>query len=350
MGKRDEINKAVMGGGGSTSGTTNSLAPAARPLATPFVARVAQAGAQGLLEENRKLKAERSAGRVVLELDPKRIRVGNLANRDERGLTIKDEAFRELKTDLAQSGQEFPIKVRAITGDPQHDYEVVAGHRRLKAALDLDRERSEGFPILAILDENAAELKSIALKMFRENKVREDLSPYEYGRMFHKWVDAGVFKTQGDIATATRLSQPSVSVYMAVYELPREIHTAFGDPRQISMRWVPALQRVLKSNEAETLRRAREIGRQNPRPPSDAIYGALTEALPATSKEARSNPTRSESFKLNNKVIYTFGRKDGRLAVKLGKLVDKSMQKELAEELQDFLRSWLTKRLKGRKL
>ena len=46
--------------------------------------------------------------------------------------------------------------------------------------------------------------------------------------------------------------------------------------------------------------------------------------------------------------MYTFGRKDGRFSVKLGKLVDKSLQKELAEDLQEFLRGWLTKRMKGR--
>ena len=65
------------------------------------------------------------------------------------------------------------------------------------------------------------------MKMYRENKIREDLSPYEYGRMFRKWLDAGVFKTQSEIAAATHLSQPSVSGYSAVFELPPEIHAAW---------------------------------------------------------------------------------------------------------------------------
>lgn len=352
MGKRDEINRAVMGGGAANAGPAHTPAPAARPLATPFVARVAQAGAQGLLEENRKLKAERSVGRVVLELDPKRVRFSQLANRDERGLTVKDEAFKELKLDMAQNGQEFPIKVRAIEGDPAHEYEVVAGHRRLKAALAIDSEKPDGFRILAILDANADALKSIALKMYRENKVREDLSPYEYGRMFHKWVDAGIFKTQGEISAATKMSQPTVSVYMAVFELPRDVQNAFGDPRAISMRWMQELSKALKANLPGTLVRAKDIAKQNPRPAAEAVFQALTAQNDGTStgKDRRDSPTRSESFKLNNKVIYTFGRKDGRIAVKLGKLVDRSLQKELAEDLQDYLRGWLTRRLKGRKL
>ena len=74
---------------------------------------------------------------------------------------------------------------------------------------------------------------------------------------------------------------------------------------------------------------------------------ALTEPAATTSKKP-STPTRSDSFKLNNKVIYTFGRKDRRFTVKLGKQVDKGLQKELADELQEFLRGWLTKRMKGR--
>ena len=345
MSKRDDINKAVLGDAPAAASSPTPL----RAISVPFVARIAQAGAQGLLEENQKLKAERANGRVVLELDPKRVRFGSLSNRDERGLNVKDAAFLELKDDLAGSGQEFPIKVRAIDGDPAHQYEVVAGHRRLKACLELDRETPGGFRVLAILDANTAELKNIALKMFRENKIREDLSPYEYGRMFRKWIDAGVFKTQGEIAAATRLSQPSVSVYMAVHELPREIHAAFGDPRLISVRWIQELAKALKADQAGVLETAQEMAKANPRPAAEAVFEALTTPATTGAKARRGSPTRTESFKLDNKVVYTFGRKDGRFSVKLGRLVDKGLQKELAEELQEFLRGWLTKRMKGRR-
>jgi ParB family chromosome partitioning protein len=344
MSKRDDINKAVLG----DAPVAVSPTPL-RAISVPFVARIAQAGAQGLLEENQKLKAERANGRVVLELDPKRVRFGSLSNRDERGLNVKDTAFLELKQDLAGNGQEFPIKVRAIEGDPAHEYEVVAGHRRLKACLELDRETPGGFRVLGILDANTAELKHIALKMFRENKLREDLSPYEYGRMFRKWLDAGVFKTQGEIAAATRLSQPSVSVYLAVHELPREIHAAFGDPRLISVRWIQELAKALKADQARVLDTARELAKADSRPTAEAVFEALTIPASLGAKARRGSPTRTESFKLDNKVVYTFGRKDGRFSVKLGRLVDKGLQKELAEELQEFLRGWLTKRMKGRR-
>ena len=344
MSKREDINKAVLGDAPASTSPTPL-----RPLSVPFVARIAQAGAQGLLEENQKLKAERANGRVVLELDPKRVRFGTLSNRDERGLNVKDEAFLELKNDLAQSGQEFPIKVRAIDGDPAHDYEVVAGHRRLRACLELDRETAGGFRVLAILDAHAVELEHIALKMYRENKVRADLSPYEYGRMFRKWLDAGVFKTQAEIATATRLSQPTVSVYSAVFDLPRELHAAFGDPRQISMRWIQHLAKALKADEAHVLATAKALARTNPHPGAEAVFEALVNPAGSSEKPRRGNPTRTESFKLDNKVVYTFGRKEGRFSVKLGRLVDKGVQKELAEDLQDFLRTWLTKRMKGRR-
>ena len=344
MGKREDINKAVLGDAPAAP------SPAAvRTAAVPFVARIAQSGAQGLLEENRKLKAERSAGRVVLELDPTRVRFSQLANRDERGLTMRDEAFRELKNDLGRNGQEFPIKVREIQGDPAHDYEVVAGHRRLKAALELHRDTGGAFKLLGILDANAAELRSIALKMYRENKVREDLSPYEYGRMFRKWLDAGVFKNQSEIAAATNLSQPTVSVYTAVFELPPEIHAAFGDPRLISMRWIQTLAKALKANEAAVLEAAREFAKAEPKPGVEMIFEALTNPKLGAAGSRRGTPIRTESFKLDNKVVYTFGRKDGRFSVKLGRLVDKGLQKELAEDLQEFLRTWLGKRIKGRR-
>src|ERR1700728_4863752 len=140
MSKREDINKAVLGDAPASPSPTPL-----RPLTVPFVARISQVGAQGLLEENQKLKAERANGRVVLELDTKRVRFSSLSNRAECGLSVKDDAFLELKNDLARSRQEFPIKVRAIEGDPAHNYEVVAGHRRLMACLELDRESAEGF-------------------------------------------------------------------------------------------------------------------------------------------------------------------------------------------------------------
>jgi ParB family chromosome partitioning protein len=238
--------------------------------------------------------------------------------------------------------------VRSIQGDPEHDYEVVAGHRRLKACLELSRESAGRFPVLAILDADAAELRNIAMKMYRENKVREDLSPYEYGRMFRKWLDAGIFRTQGEIAQATHLSQPSVSLYAAVFELPREIHGAFGDPRLISVRWVPELARALKANSAAVLELARQLAKADARPAAEAVFEALTRSAVAA-RASRGAPTRTESFKLENRVIFTFGRKEGRFAVKLGRLVDKGLQRELADDLQEFLRGWLTKRMKGRR-
>lgn len=313
--------------------------------ARTWVGRVANEHNVGLKDRIAELELERAEGRVVLELDPKRVRFGQLANRDERSLDVADEAFRELKTDLAEHGQEFPIKVRAVADDPDHEYEVVAGHRRLRAALQLDAEREGGFRVLAILDAHAAELKTIALKMYRENKVRSDLTPYEYGRTFRKWIDAGVFRTQQEIAAATRLSQPTVSFYLGVYELPIEVHAAFGDPRSISMRWMQALAKQLKAHESGVLERARELAAQTPRLKPEAVYSALM--APFATGKARATPTRSDSFKLNNKVIYTFGRKDGRFTVKLGRHVERGLQKELADELQEFLRGWLTKRIKG---
>ena len=344
MSKRDDINKAVLGDAPATASPTPL-----RAISVPFVARIAQAGAQGLLEENQKLKAERSAGRVVLELDPERVRFSEISNRDERSLSVKDPDFSELKTDIATDGQEFPIKVRAIQGDSDHDYEVVAGHRRLRACLELNRERPGGFRVLAILDANADELRKLAMKMYRENKVRKDLTPYEYGRMFRKWINAGVYKTQGEIAEATRLSQPSISLYTAVFELPHEVHEAFGNPGKISVRWIHEIGKSLKTDHAAVILLARQLAKADPRPTPEAVFEALTHAGTGSRKATRGTPTRTESFKVDNKVVSKFDRKDGRFSVKLGKLVDKGLQKELAEELQEFLRGWLTKRMKGRR-
>ena len=330
------------------SGTLGSIAPAARTYSTPTkLGREMIEGAGQTIARQKetieRLEAERGGGMVVLRLDPKRVRASEFANRHERSLDPSDPAFIALKDDIRRRGQLDPIRVRPLAGVPGHDYEIVYGHRRHAVALALDGELDGGFRVLALLDASAADAREHVLKMHSENFARSDLSPYEYGQMYASWLDAGCFKTQGEIAAAVGLDQSVISTYVRIATLPDAVLAAFGDPRGIALRWARDLAAALKAAEPRVLAAAAEIAvRPAPRDPQ-AVLRELVAAV-APRREARA--AKSETVKVRGKTLYTMRQRGDGLALKFGSLVDKALAAEARDELKEHLTRWLTKRVK----
>ena len=95
------------------------------------------------------------------------------------------------------------------------------------------KKHDPGFPVQAILDGTANELRVHALKMWRENALRKNPSAWEQGMRFQRWLSEGIFKKQTEIAEATHLDKGSVSLYLSIAELPQFVLDAFGDPRSM---------------------------------------------------------------------------------------------------------------------
>jgi ParB family transcriptional regulator, chromosome partitioning protein len=331
------------------SGTLGAIAPTARTYSTPTkLGREMIEGAGQTISRQKeaieRLEAERSDGMVVLRLDPKRIRASEFANRHERSLDPRDPAFVALKDDIRRRGQLDPIRVRPLTGVADRDYEIVYGHRRHAVAVALDAEVDGGFRVLALLDASAADAREHVLKMHSENFARSDLSPYEYGQMYASWLDAGCFKTQGEIATAVGLDQSVISTYVRIATLPEAVLAAFGDPRGIALRWARDLALALKTGEGRVLAAAAEIaGRPAPRDPQAVLRELVASATPR--REARA--AKTETVKVRGKTLYTMGQRGDGLVLKFGSLVDKALAAEARDELKEHLTRWLTKRVKS---
>ncbi len=339
MNKRHEIRASVLS---KIMGSDASSAARDAPRVKAHIAMVGEQLKDGFAARVEKLEAERASGMVLLRLDPKSIAVTEFANRHDLSLSAGDADFNALKTSITQHGQDTPVRVRpAAVGTPV-PYELVEGHRRLAACLALDAEREGGFPILARLDAAAGDTRDLVLKMYRENAERQDLSPFEYGRMFRSWLSARVFDRQGDLAGAVGLSDASISQYLQIGDLPAEIIAAFGDPRTISVRWAQELARALKANRAAVLEAASRLAGLNPRPAPEQVLRSLTEG------DRRSAASREEAVKIAGKVAFRIARKDGRLSLKFGKHVDRTTQRELAEEIKELAERRLGQRLKGK--
>jgi ParB family transcriptional regulator, chromosome partitioning protein len=333
--KRDDITRALME-------PASAVAPSAPRPSGPmsFVARAGQQAAGGLAAEIERLKAERSAGYVILRLDPEAIGLTEFANRHELSLSSSDETFNSFKANIRLHGQDTPVRVRpAASASGAFEYELVEGHRRHAAIRQLNKEVEGGFPILARLDAKAADAKDLVLKMYRENAERKDLSAFEIGGMFAQWLRNGLYKTQREISAATHLHETTVGQYVAIAELPAEVVAAFRDPRTIAVRWSKDLSKACRDRLKLVIARASKITKAEPVPEPEAVFRALT-AVPPTGDGKPRGSKLSESVKVDNKVLFTIALKGGRLTLNPRQIKETQLP-ELYEDLKAYAHKWL---------
>jgi ParB family transcriptional regulator, chromosome partitioning protein len=277
---------------------------------------------------------------ALLQLDPKKIRATKFKNRDDRSLLLHDPKFIQLTKSLAAHGQETPIRVRPVMDALPFEFEIVSGHRRHAACLALDASTNKGFSVLAIVDATADDTRDLVLKMYRENADREDLSPYETGRMLKQWLDAEVFPTHEAISAATGQSKQNVGRYIALASLPDYVLAAFRDPRRLSLRWGSELTGAAQARGSELETLAEELARRNPAPSAEGVFAELVASMP----KRKSRAARPESVKDGNRLLFQLSARDGRYGISLSKHIDKQLRKPLQQDLKEWLRAWLKDR------
>lgn len=342
MSKREDIRSRVLA---QITGGVDNASRAAEPVRVKaHIAMVGEQVREGFASRVERLEAERQAGMVVLRLDPKTVQSSEFANRLEMSLQEDDAEFRLLKEDIRTQGQLDPIRVRPAPAGTDHQYEIVYGHRRHAACLALDREIAGGFRVLALLDAAAVDRKRLVLQMHAENDVREDLSPYEYGRMYRSWLSAGLFETQGELAAAVGRDDSPVSMYLQIGDLPAEVLAAFVDAREISLRWAPQIMKAIKEDREHVLGVARTLADLNPRPTAAETLRLLT----ASRVDKRDSASREEAVKIKGRIAFRVARRDGRVTLKFGSEITRQMQKELVEEIKEIAERRLSQFLKAK--
>ena len=186
------------------------------------------------------------------------------ANRDERHFDTKN--FSELQQEIENAGGNIvPIKVRPISDGK---YEIVYGHRRYEACKRLS------IPVLALVD-NLDDI-GLFVEMERENRNRDDLSPWEKGVWFQSILSRSLFKSHRKLAEAIGLDQSTVSRAITIAGLPQQIVDAFSSPLDLQYRWTAPLLETWGADEKEMLSRVQRIGEMNPRPSAAKIFSILT--------------------------------------------------------------------------
>jgi ParB family transcriptional regulator, chromosome partitioning protein len=240
---------------------------------------------RGVEAENRVLKEKLQQFEdvmVVEFIDPQHIRPSRFANRHE--LSFLGPEFAGLKAEIASAGRNVqPIKVRRLPaaqtpGGVVEAYEIAFGHRRHRACLEL------GLPVAAIVEElSDAELFA---EMERENRERQNLSPWEQGVMYKRALDEALFPSLRKLAAAIGVQAGNVSTAIQLAALPGDVVAAFPTPMSLQFRWAGPLKAAVDQNPDAVLALARDLAAMEPKLAAKTVLDRLLGAEAAVARTA----------------------------------------------------------------
>ena len=280
----------------------------------------------------------------VRQIEPARVRASRFANRHE--LHYRTAAFEQLKDEIRRAdGNVQPIWVRPLQAgeDPQHDYEIVFGHRRLRACAEI------GIPVRAVVADLEGATrgqsekerdKAIFLAMTMENLAREDLSAYELGQHYDRALKAGLYENQEVLAAALGRTPAHVSQALRVSRLPEDVVAAFSSPLLIQYRWAAEIHSLLSGDEGSgrkaLIDRARKA-RANASLSAREVYEFLV------GKDARRRPEIEVELRLGDQTVGNVTLRGGAVAVSIARgALDPGGAQELATLINEFLAQRVT--------
>ena len=216
------------------------------------------------------------APQVIVSVNPFRCRMWTLHDRLEEQIT--EENCRAEIESILRHGQLVPALGRRLKGEPMHEVELIYGARRLFVARHLN------LPLKLELREMTDREAIVAMDI--ENRQRQDISPYERGLSYARWLRAGHFNSQDDIAAALRVSASHVSRLLKIARLPPIVVSAFNEVSELCEAWALEIAAALEDPQKrpQTLKAAREISRLTPRPAAREVCRRLL-AAPVTGRK-----------------------------------------------------------------
>ena len=164
---------------------------------------------------------------AVVAVNPFRCRMWALHDRLEAG--IGEQTCKAEIESFQRHGQLVPALGRPLSGDPNHEVELIYGARRLFVAQHLNKP-------LAVEVRQMTDMEAI-IAMDIENRQRRDISPYEQGLCYARWLRGKHFGSQEDIAQVLKISASQVSRMLRLARLPAVVVGAFESPLDIRETW-----------------------------------------------------------------------------------------------------------------
>jgi ParB family chromosome partitioning protein len=280
-----------------------------------------------------------------LLLDPARVRVwpGNARSYDR----LNADNCRELIDSLlAEGGQKVPAVVRRIDGDPDHDYEVIAGTRRHWSISWLRRHDYPDMQFLAQVaqldDEAAFRLADL------ENRARADVSDLERARNYLAALATHYDDHQSRMADRLKVSKSWLSKMLKVATLPDPVVAAFASPTEISLRSGYALAHALDDPDSAGAImavardiRMRQTSRRDdglpPLPAADVLRQLLDAPRSANGAEKPQLFTQVNPLGRPILSLQSINRQGATVRLHAGSGTDRAMLIEAMHELLDHL-------------
>lgn len=137
----------------------------------------------------------------ILSVDPRRCRPWKFHNRTDAWYTR--ERCQDLVDSIVKDGQLEPALARKISGDAEHDFELIFGMRR-RFACEATGQKLK----IRVVDADDARA---AVLMHIENADRQDITPMERALSFAAQAEAKIFPTQEALAEALGVSKGQVA-------------------------------------------------------------------------------------------------------------------------------------------
>jgi ParB/RepB/Spo0J family partition protein len=183
-------------------------------------------------------------------VSPSKCSVWSLHVRSEENINAASCA--SLIRSIRKHGQRHPVLARMRRSANGSELELIYGARRLFAAQHL------GIDLL--VDVRDLDDRAAVIEMDIENRPREDISLYERGVNYGRWLRARYFKNQVELARELGVSEARVSRLLKYSELPTVVVAAFDSVRDIREEWAVRLANACRDPQGrrDILRRARE--------------------------------------------------------------------------------------------
>ncbi len=212
---------------------------------------------------------DKNATESVVELRADEIRPGIFSLRDDANWD--SASYKRLMNDIRLQGRNcVPISVRELPTDFPGGYEIITGHRRHRACLEL------GLSVRAIVcvrsDQDAIR------DMITENASRKSLAPIENGRLLKKALAENIWPSNREAERHVGFGYSQIGKLVKLASLPQEVIEAFPSPIQIQTNWGKRLADAVARDPEGITRRALEIFRDRKLKKAADVFEALAPA------------------------------------------------------------------------
>lgn len=233
-------------------------------------------------------------------VEPTDFRPWRFHNRDSVWMTI--DKCQDLISSIRKNGQKVPIFARKLESNSSDGkrWEIIAGRRRWFACNYLG--------IKVRVKAVDASDRECAILMNLENKDRNDISEFEDAISYKQQLDAKLFDSQDEMASALELKKSKLSKMLTAAKLINypEVMDLFSDITLLKINPIYSFVLLLERESVGTkkvLQKAVELKRVIDKNPAIKVNVIINELMKAAGDEISGHQNVQKMYKLEDKVI-----------------------------------------------